>query len=115
MFNKEEQTEIVVSIIEENRELPIKKIRAHIELAEGVTLTGKEVSEILKAEGISTARIGFVDSFYAWLEVEPRTTQDVNDYVEGKGEFGETSENVVRHLGHYSKIAVLARAIHESK
>ena len=99
-------------IIKQYADQPVSIIRAHLTIAGH---SGKAVTEALKEAGISSARIGFVDAFYDWLGEESRDKAEVLLYVEGKGEFGETSENVVRHLRHYAKIGEMSRRIWEAK
>ena len=113
-FSKVEQTEIVVAIIEEKRELPIKKIRAHIEVAEGITLTAKEITEILKDEGVSTAKLGFASDYYDYLGAAQRSLQDAKDFI-ALGNAKVESDNISKHESHYLNIHALSVTIWEAK
>ena len=98
--------------ITELNELPVAKIRATLTLED---YSVKDITEALKEAGLSTKKIAFTETYYAWLEVEQRTEADAKDYILGEGEFGETSANVQNHVNHYLKIHGLSATIWESK
>lgn len=116
-LNKAEQIQEVLEIIadqtDDQGKTSIKKVRAFIDINDDITLSGKEVTKILKDEGVSGDRIGFVDTFYTWLETE-RDHDEVIDYINGDGEFGTTSPNIIRFEKHYVKIADLVRRVQQA-
>lgn len=108
-LNKADQIEVVETFIANNEDLPLAKIRAHIELNDEVALSQKELNDIFKENGLTSAKPKFAASFYEWLAAEGRDKAEVLLYVEGRGDFGETTENVQKHLKHYVNIADLVR------
>lgn len=90
----------------------IKYIKAFLTL-EG--LDDAQSKEILEQCGVSGKKVGFADSFYRWLAEAPRSKDEASAYILGEGEFGETSNNVQKHLSHYLNIADLASKIWETK
>ena len=67
-------------------------------------LTDKEIKEAFDSLGLSGNKKQFADIYYDWLSVAPRTEFEMNEYIMGLGEYGETSNNVQKHLSHYLKI-----------
>ncbi len=102
----------IEELIEEYSDSPVAVIRAHLTIA---GFNGKEVTEALKEAGISKAKVGFNSHFYDWLAEEERDQEEVNAYILGDGEFGETSENIQRHRRHYALLGNLASRIWAAK
>lgn len=78
----------------------------------------KEIAESLKRLGVTGIRKEFRASFYDFLVEKNPTEEEVIAYIEGKGEYGETSDNVKRHLNVYLneyKLTKRIRAKYESK
>lgn len=96
--------------IEELKELPVAKIRAHLTLD---NFSGKEIDEAIREAGLTTKRVSFANEFYSWLAEEVRDEDEANAYIMGNGEYGETSRNVQAHLNHYMNIWKLSVAIWE--
>ena len=82
---------------------PIKYIRAYLTL-EGID--GKEADAIVKAINPTSKRGkgGFAADYYDFLAEKKRTKEEAENYIMGKGEYGETSGNVKNHLSHYLNI-----------
>tara|TARA_R110000782_G_scaffold150445_1_gene243119 strand:- start:252 stop:569 length:318 start_codon:yes stop_codon:yes gene_type:complete len=99
----------IISVrIEELSDLPVAKIRATLTLED---YKAADITSALKESGLSTKKVAFAETFYGWLAIEERDEDEVNAYIMGDGEFGETSSNVQKHLNHYVNIANLARTI----
>lgn len=78
----------------------------------------KEITEALKLMGITGIRKEFRSYFHDFLVEKNPTEEEAIAYIEGKGEYGETSDNVKRHLNVYLneyKLANRIRAKYESK
>lgn len=73
----------------------------------------KDIKEATKDLG--QAKTNFAAQYYDWLASEKRTMAQAEKYVMGKGEFGETSDNVKAHLSHYLNIAELTLRIWATK
>lgn len=71
----------------------------------------KEIKEALKRLGVTGIRKEFRASFHDFLVEKNPTEAEVTDYVMGKGEYGETSDNVKRRLNVYLKEYKLANRI----
>lgn len=85
-------------------------IKAHLVLDGYKT---KEIVETLKALGVTGAKKEFRAIFHDYLVEKNPTEAEVTDYVMGKGEYGETSENVKRHLSVYLNEYKLAKRIRD--
>lgn len=73
----------------------------------------KEIAETLKVLGVTGARKEFRAIFHDYLVEKNPTEAEVTDYVMGKGEYGETSDNVKRHLNVYLNEYKLAKRIRD--
>jgi len=92
---------------------PKAKIKAKLVLNYDLTesAANKIVSEVLgKAKAPN-----FIDGFYSWLEEGVKSEADIKAYILGEEEFAPTSNNVKKHLSHYTRIAQLTNAVHASK
>lgn len=73
---------------------------------------GKDIDLAIKALGVTRAKIEFRAVFHDWIIKTNPTEAAAKDYIMGKGEFGETSDNVQKHLNVYMgewKLATRAR------
>ncbi len=104
----------ILNRIEElrNSGLNDKKVRAYLVLED---FSAKDITEAFKSLGGAKKAKGFAAEYYEWLAANPRTTEEATQYIKGTGEFGETSDNVKKHLSHYLNIHSLASTIWESK
>ncbi len=89
--------------------LTLKKIRAYLEIDD---YSAKEIAEATK--GLSTVKKGFRAAFHSWLVEAPRTEEEAAEYIEGFGEYGETSTNVKKHRSVYLNEYRLAKSIRDS-
>lgn len=89
-----------------------KKVRAYLVLED---FSAKDITEAFKSLGGAKKAKGFAAEYYEWLAANPRTSEEATQYIKGAGEFGETSDNVKKHLSHYLNIQSLASTIWESK
>lgn len=77
-------------------------------------LSNKRIKELLKEAGLEgQKKKSFNIEYYAFLSSGYRTKEEAEDYILGFGEYGETSNNVVNHLGHYLSIYRLSVAIYD--
>jgi hypothetical protein len=86
-------------------------IKAHLTIA---GYSAKTINAAIKELGIVTKKASFATDFYEWLAIEARETEEVTAFINGTDGFTETSENVKKHLSHYTNIADLARKIWEA-
>jgi len=73
----------------------------------------KDIAEALKRAGLVGKR-GFRAAFHDWLVESARTEKEVADYILGKGEYGETSDNVKKHLTTYQNEWKLAERVRKN-
>lgn len=73
----------------------------------------KEIAEALKRLGVTGIRKEFRASFHDFLVEKNPTEAEATDYINGKGEYGETSDNVKRHLNVYLNEYKLAKRIRD--
>ena len=93
-----------------NDKLCKKKVEACLVLED---YSAKDIKEAL-AE-YTTKPKTFASEYYDWLSAKKRTTKQATDYIMGKGEYGETSDNVKKHKSHYLNIAELTIKVWASK
>ncbi len=89
--------------------LALSKIRATLTLED---YSAKDIAESTK--GLSTVKKGFRAAFHSWLIDAPRTEEEAIEYIDGLGEYGETSDNVRKHKSVYLNEYRLARDIRDS-
>jgi hypothetical protein len=94
--------------VKEMSDMPVAKIRATLILED---YTAKDIQEALAEAGLSGKKVAFAESYYGYLSSEERSKAEAIDYIMGRGEFGETSPNVQKHLNHYLGIHALSVAI----
>ena len=98
-------------IIDEKKTIKVARAFATIE-----GYSDKEVNETLKEIGIGKGkRVSFASEYYDWLAEAIRSRDEAEAYIMGEGEYGETSENVQKHLSHYLNIWELSERIWASK
>jgi hypothetical protein len=72
----------------------------------------KDVKKVLEEEGIAKGKAKtFASDFYDWLVEGDRDAEEVEAYILGEGEYGDTSDNVKKHKAHYTNIAEFAARI----
>lgn len=70
-----------------------------------------EVECYKKPKGEGSGRSGFASQLYAFVGgSEARTKEDVTAFVNGDGDYADTSDNVKKHLSHYLSIHALVEA-----
>jgi len=93
--------------------LTLTKLKAYLTI-DGYT--NKEVTSALKELGLTGSKPKtFASEYYNYLAIELRSVEDATDYINGLGEFGETSKNVIAHKSHYLNIRELSESIWVSK
>ena len=93
--------------------ITITKIRAYLTI-DGYS--AKNINSAIKeADGLSKSKKGFANDYYEWLAVKPRKDWEAEDYIEGDGEYGETTPNIKKHKSHYLNIYNLSKTIWDAK
>ena len=88
------------------------KIEAYLTLEDYSKAT---IKEALKSLNIGSKARTFASDYYEYLSTEVRTQSEASAYILGTGEYGETSQNVKKHLSHYLNIWELTVAIWNTK
>jgi len=57
----------------------------------------------------------FTSDYYAFLSAERRIEAEARSYIEGLGEYGETSKNTKAHMSHFLNVWKLSVTIWNSK
>ena len=70
-----------------------------------------ELVTYAKPKGTGANRSGFATKLYAWLSESVRSAEDVKAYVNGEGDYEDTSDNVKKHASHYIAIGAMAEKI----
>lgn len=99
--------QIAVQIVEDNSELSIKKIKAHLDLADVPAKIQKEALDAAKAEGLIEDKPragGVADRFYDYLVEDHRTQENALGWLKAEAE-ESGSANILRNEKHYLKIA----------
>ncbi len=86
----------------------LSKIRAYLTLDD---YPQKDIAEATKGQAVKQ---GFRAAFHAWLVEASRTEEEACQYIQGFGEYGETSTNVQKHKSVYLNEYRLAQAIRDS-
>lgn len=107
-----ENLETIEEVIEEIKEdRKVSEIKSYLNI---LGYKAKEINDALLVADISKAKSTFNPSFYTYLSEGKRSKAEVKAYILGEGEYGETTDNVVKHLSFYSSIGDLSRRIFES-
>ena len=86
------------------------KIRAFLTIDD---FSKKDIDSALKS--VNTRKVGFNAAYLEWLGLAPRNKQEAEDYVNGKGEYGEVSDNIPRFMSRHMGIWELAQTIWNTK
>jgi hypothetical protein len=70
-----------------------------------------ELDVYAKPKGTGGNRSGFASKFYAWLSEASRNADEVKSYINGEGDYEDTSDNVKKHASHYVAIGAMAEKI----
>jgi len=89
----------------------LKKIRGYLAYND---VSEEDTKELIAGLGLGGRRT-FVDSYYGFLATGHRNRSEAEDYINGLGEYGETSDNVKKHLSHYLKIWELSHNVWATK
>ena len=84
------------------------KVKAFLTLED---YSAKDIAAAMKEMGATSKPKTFASDYYDWLASSKRTAEQAVAYIQGTGEFGETSKNVKAHQSHYLNIWSLSAAI----
>lgn len=85
-----------------NEGLDLKKVRAYLVIEDYKNV---DIEAAIKELGLSTkAKKGFAAEYYDWLADGIRTEDEVIGFIQGNGEYGETTPNIKKHKSHYLNI-----------
>lgn len=93
--------------------LTTTKIKAFLTIED---YSPKDIANAFKELGLTGSKPKtFASEYYNWLALKQRSTNDAIDYINGLGEYGETTTNVQKHKSHYLNIAELSATIWNAK
>ena len=106
--------ETIIARIEElrNSGYADAKVKAYLTLDD---YSATDIATAFKQIGGAKKPKGFASEYYDWLGAESRTEAEATAYIKGDGEYGDTTNNVKKHLSHYLNIQALTVAIWDAK